>query len=105
MSSLYEQRVLDALADLSNQTYTSIRAAAKAHDVHRSTLTRRMQGIPSKKIARQEQQLLSGQQEELLVNWIIDLDRTGHAPTHANIREMVALISRLSGGPDRVGEN
>jgi hypothetical protein len=39
------------------------------------------------------------------VQWILDLEAGGFAPSHAQLREMAALVSKDSGGPDRVGNN
>jgi hypothetical protein len=58
------QPVLDALH---TRRFTSIRAAARAHNVNYRTLARRAQGGISKREARVEQQLLSSAQEEMLV--------------------------------------
>jgi len=73
-------------------------AAFKAHD----TLNWRSKGETSKQEARSTQ-LLS--QEALLVQWILDLETGVFAPSHAQIREMAALVRKASGGPDSVGIN
>jgi DDE superfamily endonuclease/Tc5 transposase DNA-binding domain len=63
-----------------------------------------MNGGVSKQTARCSQQLLSIEQEELLISWISMLEIEGHAPTHDTVREMVGQISRISGGPNSVGK-
>src|SRR5277367_2297433 len=65
----------------------------------------RSKGGISKQEARSTQQLLSQHQEALLVQWILDLEAGRFAPSHAQLREMAALVSKDSGGPDRVGNN
>jgi hypothetical protein len=41
----------------------------------------------------------------MLVRWILDLECAGNAPNHALVREMASLISRVSGGPQSLGQN
>ena len=69
-----EHNIQLALDDLHASRFTSIRAAARAHNVNYRTLARRAQGGISRREARVEQQLLSGAQEEILVQWILDLE-------------------------------
>ena len=40
----------------------------------------------------------------MLVQWAIDLETLGQAPTHASIREMASLILRLGGGLTHIGK-
>jgi hypothetical protein len=105
MTTVLERRLQQALNDLHTQKFKSIRAAAKAYDVPRSTLGTRFNGTPTRRVARVSQQLLSTEQEELLVQWILDLEKQGHPVTHPQVREMAELVSELSGGPDIVGVN
>jgi hypothetical protein len=100
-----EHSIQLALDDLHASRFTSIRAAARAHNVNYRTLARRAQGGISKRAARVEQQLLSSAQEEILVQWILDLEQAGNAPNHAQLREMASLISRISGGSGILGIN
>ena len=74
MASNQETRILQAISDYQTRRYTSIRAAAAANDVNRMTLARRLQGGNLRVIAREPQQLLSNQQEQMLVRWILDLE-------------------------------
>jgi Tc5 transposase DNA-binding domain len=39
----------------------------------------------------------------MLVQWILDLERQGYAPTHSQLREM--RISLNSDGPDKISKN
>jgi DDE superfamily endonuclease/Tc5 transposase DNA-binding domain len=105
MTAFFEQKIAQALEDLDNQRFPSVRAAAKAHNIPPTTLNRRIKGGISKQEARTTQQLLSQHQEELLVKWILDLEAGGFAPSHGQIREMAALVSKDSGGPENIGVN
>jgi DDE superfamily endonuclease/Tc5 transposase DNA-binding domain/helix-turn-helix, Psq domain len=105
MSIPREEQLTSAIQSLSTGEFSSIRAAAKAYGVNRNTLTRRMQGGLTQREAQAPNLLLSTEQEDLLVRWILDLERAGHPPNHTQIREFVVLICRASGGPDSVGVN
>jgi helix-turn-helix, Psq domain len=62
-----EAAILDAIEALSTGEVTSIRAAATLYRVNRSTLSRRLDGMPTRTEARQSQSLLSQDQEEVLL--------------------------------------
>jgi helix-turn-helix, Psq domain len=60
----YEQKIQQAFEDLDTQKFSSIKAAAKAHDIPYTTLDERNKGGISKQEAR-TQQLLSQYQDFL----------------------------------------
>jgi predicted DNA-binding protein (UPF0251 family) len=68
MDSPIEIRIAEALRELAEMPNLSLRAAQKKHGIPRSTLARRLRGGISKKTARQPQQLLTPEQEDLLVH-------------------------------------
>jgi DDE superfamily endonuclease/Tc5 transposase DNA-binding domain len=103
MESPFEVKIAEALEELAGPSKPSLRAIEKKYGVCRKTLKRRHEGHVSRRIARQQQQLLSAEQEQLLVSWILMLEAEGHAPTHNTVREMAGQISRFSGGPATVG--
>jgi Tc5 transposase DNA-binding domain len=103
MDSPFQARIAEALAELTGPSNPTIRAIAKKHGVSHQTLQRRLNGGVSRQIARQQQQLLSPEQEQLLVSWILMLEAEGHAPTHDTVREMASQISRFLGGSNTVG--
>jgi hypothetical protein len=98
-----EQKIQLALKDFNSGVYKTLRQAAAAHRVSKSTLTDRYNGKPTRRQARVRQQLLSPQQEELLCKWILDLEKAGSAPSHSSIKEMASMISSVSDGPSHVG--
>ena len=103
MTSPFESRIAAALEDLAGPSKPSLRAVEKKHGVSRRTLKRCLNGGVSKQIARSAQQLLTIEQENSLVAWILALETEGHAPTHGTVRQMAAQIVRVSGGPEQVG--
>ena len=100
-----EQALQDALDAYDRREYPSIRAAAKAFNVNHGTLARRINGGLSRQQAHEAEQLLSPDQERLLVRWILDLEVAGAPPTFAQVREFAGLVSQASGGPPSVGVN
>lgn len=93
MSAEFGAVVKQALQDLADKKFRSVRAAAKFHLVDRRTLMRRKKGGSMRHNARVKQQLLTALQEKLLVRWILDLERCGNTPTYAQVRDMVLQIS------------
>ena len=73
--------------------YTSIRQAAKAYNVPRSTLADRQHGKPPRSAAHEQQQRLTPAQEEFLTEWILEQDLQGLAPSHTRVREMAKIYS------------
>jgi hypothetical protein len=71
-----------AIESVKRAELRSIRATALAYDVNRSTLTRRLDGGFTRSQGHLKQQLLSIEQEEMLVMWILEQERLGHALTH-----------------------
>lgn len=100
-----EEVIQRALQDVARRRYRSYRAAAKAHNLPKSTLTDRAKSTQTRRKARESQQILSSEQEDLLVRWILELERTGNAPNHEQLRQMAALVSVISGGVGVIGKN
>ena len=105
MTSSREANIQAASDALENGEFPSIRAAAEAYGLDHSTLSRRLRGGRTRREAREEQQLLSPAQEEVLKRWIVDLHLAGASPSFAQVREFAGLISHASGGPSLVGHN
>jgi hypothetical protein len=93
-----------ALADLESGKYTSIREAAKAYNVPRSTLASRQNGILPRNAAHEQQQRLTPAQEEFLTDWILEQDLQGYAPSHTRVREMAARVLCMDGDPEPLGK-
>jgi hypothetical protein len=62
---------------------TFLRAAEAAYGVSRRTLVRRVDGGLSRSRSHAHQQTLSPTQEDSLIQWILDLESQGYAPTYA----------------------
>ncbi|KAJ5887467.1 hypothetical protein N7495_007508 [Penicillium taxi] len=99
-----EHQISLAISDLKSGQISSVKAAAIAYGVSRSTLTRRMNGSLSRRDAHSNQQRLSPGQEEFLVKWILERDSQGFPPSHACAREMAARILRSNGDNEPLGK-
>lgn len=104
MDTPFEATIAAAIKELIGPSKPSIRAVAKKYDLSHQTLARRLKGGISTQIAHHSQQLLTIEQEDLLVRWILTLEADGHAPTHNTIREMVAQIAKESGHTNCIGK-
>jgi hypothetical protein len=62
--------------------FRSIRATALTYSVDRSTLVQRLNGGFQHNEGHASQQLLSPRQEGMLITWVLEQERLGHAPMH-----------------------
>ncbi|KAI1003791.1 hypothetical protein K3495_g4419 [Podosphaera aphanis] len=87
-----EIRIQIAVDGLKTGKYCNFSEAARAEDVPRTTLRERYNGGVSHVLSAEIQQNLSNEQENLLVQWIMDLDLAGHAPSFASVKAMTSVI-------------
>lgn len=100
-----EQDITEALSACERGDFDTLKEAALAYDVPYSTLTARARGRSTRGQAHVHQQLLTLEQEELLVEWIIDLDMYGSAPNHSQVRLMAGVICGNAGLIGEVGHH
>ncbi|KZL82372.1 cyclopentanone-monooxygenase, partial [Colletotrichum incanum] len=70
----------------------SVRAAAKIYQVSRVTLTRRLNGTPSRRDTMPNSRNLTLLEEEKLVNYILDLDARSFPPRITGVEEMANYL-------------
>jgi hypothetical protein len=87
-----EDRISLAVKAFKNSQFKSIRAAAAAYDVPRSTLTHRISGRKARANIPANCLKLSRLEETSLKKWILDIDERGLPPTHAIVRKMANLL-------------
>ena len=88
-----------ALQDLNLQDKPNISATAKLHNVERSTLSRRWNGVTnSTQMKHQNQQLLQPQQEADLIKHINELTEKGIPPTTSMVCNFAKEFSRKEPG-------
>jgi hypothetical protein len=99
-----ELAIQSAIHDLNSGVYTSQRQASKAYGIPRTTLQARLAGHQPHAIAHQNQQRLTPDQEEFLVEWILDEDLRAQPPSHNRVREMATRILRMNGDNAPLGQ-
>jgi hypothetical protein len=67
-------------------------AAAKAFDVSKNTVLRRLRGTPAQQGAIAATRLLTPNEEDALIEWVLSMDRRGMPPHQATIKQMVTLF-------------
>ena len=91
-SAEYNGRIDGALEAYKSGHYKSYRAAARAFDVSKTTLMERAKGRTTRNLAREDQQILSAEEEIKLVKWITHLTICGYPPKPYTIKEMAEAI-------------
>jgi predicted DNA-binding WGR domain protein len=111
MATLQQQVALhrEGRLDLAIQAYhqgrfKSVKAAASAYDVPRTTLRDRLAGIKPKLGSIAKNRLLMPTEEETLVQWILSIDQRGMPPTVATVRQMAGLLVSQYGKLGYVGK-
>ncbi|KAI1000249.1 hypothetical protein K3495_g7947 [Podosphaera aphanis] len=94
----------EAIRGFENGTSTSLRKAAIALNVPRSTIHSRMLGYHSHAIAHKHRQRLSPEQEESLKEWIIIEDSRFQPPWHPRVKDMAARTLRENGDHEPLGK-
>lgn len=87
-----EARTLLALQALQNDPKLSVRRAAKSYQVSEPRLRRRRQGIQSRRDTTTPSRRLSDLEEQIIIQFILDLDSRGFPP---RLRGVKAMADRL----------
>lgn len=103
-TSSKEGSILLAISALTSHQFTSTSAAAKAYNIPKATLARRMNGTTSREHFVPLNKNLTQAEEEVLVREILKLDSQGLSPTISLVKEMADSICKVRGGP-AVGVN
>ena len=94
-----------ALEDLESTLNLSVNAAARAHNVKRTTLRRRLAGGTNRRIAHEQEQRPTPRQEDFLSDWILEQDSQGYPPSHRRAREMATRVLRSNGDDKPLGKD
>jgi hypothetical protein len=103
-SSYKEGRLELAIQAFQKGHYKTPTAAAIAFDVSKDTLIRRLHGIPSQRDSNSQKRLLTPEEEETIIEWVLSMDRRGMPPHQATIRQMVILLLAQRGYTKPVGK-
>ncbi|EFW17853.1 conserved hypothetical protein [Coccidioides posadasii str. Silveira] len=103
-----EGRLELAISAIKKQEVPSIREAARLFEVPYSTLCYRLNGRPARTSLRANSTKLTEAEENLLVQWILDLAKRGSPPRPAFVENMANHLLTLrhsTSNPPRVGKN
>ncbi|RYO92532.1 hypothetical protein DL764_008115 [Monosporascus ibericus] len=82
----------------------SIRAASKLHQVERTYLRRRIEGIQTREEYNKSRQKVTDVLEDRLAKWIVTQGQLGYAPPHARFRAYAQRLLVKSGSRERLGK-
>lgn len=89
-----ESSTLLAVSAFKSQQFTSISAAAKAYNIFKTTLIKRLNGVPPREDFIPHNKILPQAEEDGLVRDILQLDAQGLSPTTSLVREIVDEICK-----------
>jgi hypothetical protein len=102
-----EGRIILAIAAYKNGQIPSINRAATLFNVPCQTLQYHIKGRAARVDICAGQYKLTLNEEELLIKWILDLDKRGQPPQHAYVQNMANHLLSIHGNnpPLQVGQN
>ncbi|CCD48951.1 hypothetical protein BofuT4_P028270.1 [Botrytis cinerea T4] len=102
-SNNQEARILLAIEAIHKDKKLSIRKAAMLYNIPRTTLRHRMEGLPLRTETRANRHNITELEEEVIVQYILDMDLRGFPPKLKNVEDMANDILE-SRGAKRVGK-
>ena len=98
-TSSKEGSILLAISALEPYQFTSISAAAKAYNISKATLARRINGVTSRENYITLNKNLTQAEEEVLVREILKLGSQGLSPTISLVKDMADTICKVREAP------
>jgi transposase len=87
-----EGRIALAVQAIKQGQFSSVRAAAQAFDISKSTLSRRVKGVDARRDSTPINRKLTPTEESTLVEWILSSDQRGLPVRGDYIRQMANLL-------------
>ena len=87
-----EERLTETLRDYKAGCFKSYRAAARAWNVPKTTLSKRAKGRKLRNQAHEDKQILTAAEEKKIKQWITRLDICDYPPKPHTIKEMAEAI-------------
>lgn len=100
-----EQTIAQALQDLNDGRFSSLRACAKWYQLDHTVLSRRRRGHQSRVASHANQQNLSPLQESMLVTFLLQSEKAEHAYNHVRLRDTASMIMKAGGGTGKIGKH
>jgi hypothetical protein len=86
-----------SISSINMRQIKTVRATAQAFNVPRTTLRDRRAGRPAQHKCQPNSRKLTQVEEEVIVNYILDLDQRGFSPTYAAVRDMADKLLAARG--------
>ena len=99
-----EARINLAIQSYRKGQFSSTRAAADAYSVCYNTVNRRMNGTRTRRDAGLDQEKLTQQETEVIIQRVLDMDTRGFSPRMQDLADMANLLLTERGG-EPVGKN
>jgi hypothetical protein len=96
--------LIQAIDYLNSHPKASIRSVALDYGVDKSTLSRHRVRPTSRLLGQESNQRFSWRQERFLVDWIIEEDMRGYAPSRTRVHEMAQKLLRANGDDKPLGK-
>jgi hypothetical protein len=91
-SASNEAKTILAVQALNNDASLSVRKASELYDVERTRLRRRRAGTAVRRDCEANSKILTKLEEEVIIEFIIELDAKGFSPTLAAVRDMANTV-------------
>jgi hypothetical protein len=98
--SLKEADVHLAVSSIENSQIESIYRAVAVYNIPETTLRHQRAGMAARRDCPPNSKKLTQREEEVLVQYILDLDHRGFAPTYAAVRDMADRLLAARGAGD-----
>jgi hypothetical protein len=92
-----EADIRPTILSLNKDQIKTVREAARVFHVPRTTLRDRRAGRPARRDCQPNSKKLTLVEEEVIISYILDLDRRGFAPTYAAVRDMADKLLAARG--------
>jgi len=89
------------VTDIQDGTYANVAEASKALGLSQATMARRLNGGKTRTEVREDQQLLTQQEEKALVDWISQATATGNPISHPYMKKIAEEIRKSRAGTTR----
>lgn len=98
-----EEDIANALSEQLNDD-VPLRSVAAKYGIPAQTLSDRKKGSRPRNLSKESQQRLTSDQEKRVVDWILQQERLGYAPSHQALRTVVERLLKEKGDTNPLGQ-